>query len=82
MNYDGKPEGLRYKDAWALEPCAKGGSVGANSQQGVALLVLFLSFTLASIGMFKDGNVIFLLLAVVTFAASIAMFRKAKPLEQ
>jgi hypothetical protein len=56
--------------------------VGANSQQGVALLVFFVSFTLASIGMLREGNIVFLLLAVVTFAASIALFLKAKPLEQ
>ena len=56
--------------------------MGANSQQGVALLVFFSSFTLASVGMFFEGNVIVLLLAVVTFAASVAMFLKAKPLEQ
>lgn len=60
----------------------KEGSVGANSQQGVALLVFFASFAFASIGMLEDGSVILLLLAVVTFAASVAMFLKAKPLEQ
>ena len=60
----------------------KEGSVGANSQQGVALLVFFVSFTLASIGMLREGNMVFLLLAVVTFAASVALFLKAKPLEQ
>jgi hypothetical protein len=56
--------------------------VGANSQQGIALLMFFTSFMLASIGMFRDGNIVFLLLAAVTFVASIAMFLKAKPLEQ
>ena len=60
----------------------KEGSVGANSQQGVALLVFFVSFALASVGMLNDGNIIYLLLALVTFGASIAMFLKAKPLEQ
>ena len=55
--------------------------MGANSQQGVALLVFFVSFTLASIGMFRDGNIVFLALGAVTFAASVAMFLKAKPLE-
>jgi len=56
--------------------------VGANSQQGVALLVFFVSFTLASIGMLYGGNIILMLLAAVTFAASVAMFLKAKPLEE
>ncbi len=44
--------------------------MGANSQQGIALLVFFTSFTLASIGMLRDGNIVLLLLAVVTFVAS------------
>jgi hypothetical protein len=60
----------------------KGGNVGANSQQGFALLVFFTSFTLASIGMLSGGNLILLLLAAATFAGSIAMFRAAKPLEK
>jgi len=55
--------------------------MGANSQQGVALLVFILAFTFGSIGMFYDGNMIFLLLGIVTFVASVAMFMKAKPLE-
>jgi len=56
--------------------------VGANSQQGVALLVFFMSFAVASVGMLRDGNVVLLLLAAVTFVASIALFLKARPLEQ
>ena len=56
--------------------------MGANSQQGIALLVFFTSFTLGSVGMFYGGSVVFLALAAVTFAASIALFLKAKPLEQ
>jgi hypothetical protein len=56
--------------------------VGANSQQGIALLVFFTSFTLASIGMLKDANIVLLGFAVVTFAASVALFLKAKPLEE
>jgi hypothetical protein len=56
--------------------------VGANSQQGIALLVFFAAFTLASIGMLYGGNIIFLLLAAATFAGSIVLFRNAKPLEQ
>jgi len=55
--------------------------VGANSQQGVALAVFFVAFTLASVGMLMGGNLLFLLLGVVTLGASIAMFLKAKPLE-
>jgi hypothetical protein len=61
---------------------AQEGTVGANSQQGIALLVFFMSFTLASLGMLRDGHFVLLLLAAVTFAVSIALFLKAKPLEQ
>ena len=56
--------------------------MGANSQQGIALLVFFIAFTLASIGMFYEGSIVVLLLAAVTLAASIGMFLKAKPLEE
>ena len=56
--------------------------MGANSQQGFALLVFFTSFTLASMGMLYGGNVILLLLAVATFAGAVALFRAAKPLER
>lgn len=56
--------------------------MGANSQQGFALLVFFTSFTLASIGMLYGGNVILLLLAAATFAGAIVLFRAAKPLER
>ena len=56
--------------------------MGSNSQQGIALLVFFTSFTLASVGMLRDGNIVLLLLAAVTFVASVALFLKAKPLEE
>jgi hypothetical protein len=56
--------------------------VGANTQQGIALLVFFTSFTLGSIGMLNGGNLIWLLLAVAAFAWSIVLFRAAKPLER
>ena len=55
--------------------------MGNNSAQGVALLVLLLAFTWLSLSLFYDGNIVFLLLAIVTMAGSIALFRKAKPLE-
>ena len=55
--------------------------MGSNSTQGWALLVLLLAFTFLSISLFYGGSIVFLLLAVVTMAGSIAMFRKAKPLE-
>jgi len=55
--------------------------MGNNSAQGLALLVLLLAFTFLSIGMFYDGSIMFILLAVVTLGVSISMFLKAKPLE-
>lgn len=55
--------------------------MGANSQQGIALLVFFMSFTLASIGMLYGGSLVLLLLAAATFVGAIALFRAAKPLE-
>ena len=54
--------------------------MGANSQQGIALLVFFVSFTLASMGMLYGGSIILLLLAAATFAGAVALFRAAKPL--
>ena len=56
--------------------------MGNNSTQGWAVLVLMLAFTWLSLSLFYDGNIIFLLLAFVTMAASIVMFRKAKVLEE
>jgi hypothetical protein len=55
--------------------------MGNNSTQGLAVLVLLVAFTLLSISLFYGGNIVALLLAVVTMAAAIAMFRKAKALE-
>lgn len=49
-----------------------------NSAQGLAVLVLLVAFTFLSISLFYGGNIIALLLAIVTMAGSIAMFRKAK----
>jgi hypothetical protein len=56
-------------------------AMGSHSLQGWALLVLLVAFTLLSISLFYGGNVVAFLLAVVTMAASIVMFRKAKALE-
>jgi len=52
-----------------------------NSTQGLAVLVLLVAFTFLSTALFYGGNLIALLLAVVTMGASIAMFRKAKAME-
>ena len=55
--------------------------MGNNSKQGWAVLVLLLAFTWLGISLFYDGSMVFLLLAVVTMGAAIALFLKAKPLE-
>jgi hypothetical protein len=55
--------------------------VGANSEQGVAVLVFLLAFTCLGWGMYLEGNILLLLGFVVGLGASIALFLKAKPLE-
>lgn len=55
--------------------------MGSNSLQGWALLVLFVAFTFLSVALFYGGNVLFLLVALGTMGAAIALFLKAKPLE-
>jgi hypothetical protein len=57
-------------------------TMGNNSLQGWAVLTLMVAFTWLSISLFYDGNIVFLLLAIVTMAGSISMFRKAKVLEE
>jgi hypothetical protein len=56
-------------------------AMGNNSTQGLAVLVLLIAFALLSIGLFYGGNIIALLLAVISMGAAITMFRKAKTLE-
>jgi hypothetical protein len=60
----------------------EGAAMGNNSTQGLAVLILFVAFTCLSVSMFYGGNLVFLLLAVVTMAGSIVLFRKAKVLEE
>jgi hypothetical protein len=55
--------------------------MGANSQQGVALLVFLLAFTCLGIALFRDGSIPFLVLFLAALVASIALFLKARPLE-
>jgi hypothetical protein len=56
-------------------------AMGSNSTQEWAVLILLLAFTWLSISLFYEGSLVFLLLAVVTMGAAIALFLKAKPLE-
>jgi len=55
--------------------------MGNNSTQGLAVLILLIAFALLSIAMFFGGSIVALLLAAVSMAAAVAMFRKAKALE-
>jgi hypothetical protein len=55
--------------------------MGANSTQGVALLLFLLAFTFFSLAMFEGGSVLYLLLFAVSIVASIALFLKCKPWE-
>jgi hypothetical protein len=56
-------------------------AMGNNSTQGLAVLTLLVAFTFLSISLFYGGNIVALILAVVTMAGSIVMFRNAKALE-
>ena len=55
--------------------------MGANSTQGLAVLVFLVAFTLLSCALFSGGNLVYLLLFLVAAAASVALFQKAKPME-
>ena len=55
--------------------------MGNNSTQGWAVLTLMLAFTFLSVSLFYGGSILFLVLAAGTMAAAIALFRKAKALE-
>jgi hypothetical protein len=55
--------------------------MGANSTQGVAVMLFLLSFTFLSGAMFTGGSILYLLLFVVSLASSVALFLKCKPWE-
>ena len=55
--------------------------MGANATQGLAVLLFLVAFTFLGLGMYAGGNVLCILLFLVAFVASIAIFRKIKPLE-
>jgi hypothetical protein len=56
-------------------------TMGNNSTQGWAVLILMLAFTCLSVSLFYGGSVIFLVLAVAMMAGAISLFLKAKALE-
>ena len=55
--------------------------MGANSTQGVAVLLFLLAFTFLGAAMFSGGKVLFILLFLVSLGASIWLFLKCKPWE-
>ena len=55
--------------------------MGANSTQGVAVLMFLLAFTCLGGALFGDGNLLFILLFLVAAAVSVVLFLKVKPLE-
>lgn len=54
--------------------------MGANPTQAVGVTAFLLGFTALSGGLY-GGKVIFYVLGIFLLAASVAAFRKAKPLE-
>ena len=50
----------------------------ANSTQGLAVLLFLAAFAFLSWGLFAEGNLVLLLLFVVSFAASVVTFMKVK----
>ena len=55
--------------------------MGANSTQGVAVMLFLVAFTCLSMALFSGGSVIYLLAFLVALGASIALFLRAKPWE-
>ena len=55
--------------------------MGANSTQGLAMLVFLAAFTCLSGALFADGSLVFFVLFLVLAAVSVGLFVKAKPWE-
>jgi hypothetical protein len=56
--------------------------MGANPTQAYGAAMFIIALTLISVGLAEDIGVIWVLLGLVAFAISIALFLKCKPLEQ
>ena len=56
--------------------------MGANSTQGLAVLLFLVAFTCLGWAFFAEGNLLLVLLFLVSTAASVATFMKAKQLEK
>jgi len=55
--------------------------MGANPTQALAIVLFLAAAVIFSAGLYVGTSVILLLLGLVIFIASVAVFRKAKPLE-
>ncbi len=56
--------------------------MGANSTQGLGVLLFLAAFTFLGWAFFAEGNLLLVLLFLVGLGASIATFLKAKQMEQ
>ena len=56
--------------------------MGANPTQAHGAVLLIIAFTLISVGLAENIGVLWLLLGLVAFAISVALFLKCKPWEQ
>ena len=55
--------------------------MGANSTQGVAIMLFLIAFTCLSLSLFNGLSIIYLLGFLVVLGAAVALFLKAKPWE-
>ena len=55
--------------------------MGANATQGIAILLFLVGFTFLGAAMFAEGSILYVLLFLAFVGASVALFLKAKPLE-
>ena len=55
--------------------------MGANSTQGLAVLVSLVAFTFLGGAMYTGGSILMILLALISAGASAALFLKCKPWE-
>lgn len=52
--------------------------MGSRSEQGVAILVFLVAFTILGAALFRGGSLVLLVVFLIGAGASVALFRKAK----
>lgn len=55
--------------------------MGAHPTQALGVTVFLLAHTALSVGLYKRGSLLFLILAAALLAVSVGIFLKCKPLE-